>query len=115
MVKVGIIALATCLTMMVAIIAKPRITIRGIVFDTYPLVAAAGVIALLLSRGLTLKQFGAGLTADTAVNPIKILALFFSMTFLSVYLDEAGFFHYLAGRTLARAGSDQRKLLTSLF
>ncbi len=115
MVKVGIIALATCLTMMVAIIAKPRITIRGIVFDTYPLVAAAGVIALLLSHGLTLKQFGAGLTADTAVNPIKILALFLSMTFLSVYLDEAGFFHYLAGRTLARAGSDQRKLLTSLF
>ncbi len=114
-VKVGIIALATCLTMMIAIIAKPRITIRGIVFDTYPLVAAAGVIAILLSGGLSLSQFGTGLTADTAVNPIKILALFFSMTFLSVYLDEAGFFHYLAGRTLARAGSDQRKLLTSLF
>lgn len=115
MVKVGIIALATCLTMMFGIIAKPRITIRGVVFDTYPLVAAAGVIALLLSGGLSLRAFGTGLTADTAVNPIKILALFFSMTFLSVYLDEAGFFHYLAGRTLARAGSDQRKLLTSLF
>ena len=115
MVKVGIIALATCLIMMTAIIAKPRITIRGIVFDTYPLVAITGLILLLVLGGLTPKQYAAGLTADTAVNPIKILALFFSMTFLSVYLDEAGFFHYLAGRTLARAGSDQRKLLTSLF
>ena len=115
MVLAGVICAVTCLTMMAAIVWKPRITIRGVYFDTYPLVAAAGVLALLVSGGLTLRQFGAGLTADTAVNPIKILALFFSMTFLSVYLDEAGFFHYLAGRTLARAGSDQRKLLTSLF
>ena len=115
MVKVGVLCLLTCLVMMAAIVWKPRITIRGVFFDTYPLVAAAGVIALLLSGGLTFRQFGAGLTADTAVNPLKILALFFSMTFLSVYLDEAGFFHYLAGRTLARAGSDQRKLLASLF
>ena len=115
MIKVGILCLLTCLTMMAAIIWKPRITIRGVYFDTYPLVAAAGLIAILVSGGLTLTQFGSGLTADTAVNPIKILALFFSMTFLSVYLDEAGFFHYLAGRTLSRAGSDQRKLLRSLF
>lgn len=115
MVLAGVICAVTCLTMMAAIVWKPRITIRGVFFDTYPLVAAAGVLALLASGALTLRQFGTGLTADTAVNPIKILALFFSMTFLSVYLDEAGFFHYLAGRTLARAGSDQRKLLGSLF
>ena len=115
MVKVGVLCLITCLVMMAAIVWKPRITIRGVFFDTYPLVAAAGVIALLVCGGLSFRQFGAGLTADTAVNPLKILALFFSMTFLSVYLDEAGFFHYLAGRTLARAGSDQRKLLASLF
>ncbi|MBO4767178.1 MAG: hypothetical protein J5532_07760 [Lachnospiraceae bacterium] len=115
MVLAGVICAVTCLTMMAAIVWKPRITIRGVFFDTYPLVAAAGVLALLAGGALTLRQFGTGLTADTAVNPIKILALFFSMTFLSVYLDEAGFFHYLAGRTLARAGSDQRKLLGSLF
>ena len=115
MVLAGVICAVTCLTMMAAIVWKPRITIRGVFFDTYPLVAAAGVFALLAGGALTLRQFSTGLTADTAVNPIKILALFFSMTFLSVYLDEAGFFHYLAGRTLARAGSDQRKLLGSLF
>ena len=82
MVLAGVICAVTCLTMMAAIVWKPRITIRGVYFDTYPLVAAAGVLALLVSGGLTLRQFGAGLTADTAVNPIKILALFFSMTFL---------------------------------
>jgi len=115
MILTGILCAATCLTMMAAILWKPRITIRGVFFDTYPLVALAGLLALLVSGRLTLVGFGAGLTADTAVNPIKILALFLSMTFLSIYLDEAGFFHYLAGRTLARAGSDQRRLLTSLF
>ncbi len=115
MVKAGIICLVTCLVMMIAIIRKPKITIGGVMFDTYPIVALAGLIGILLSGSLTGRQFVSGLTADTAVNPIKILLLFFSMTFLSVYLDEAGFFHYLAGKTLMKAGSDQRKLLRSLF
>lgn len=115
MLAVGLICGLTCLIMMVAIVWKPQAVIRGIHFDTYPFIALFGCLVLLASGMLPMEHFLNGLTADSAVNPIKILVLFLSMTFLSVYLDEAGFFHYLAGVTLRRAGNDQKKLLRSLF
>ena len=55
------------------------------------------------------------LTSDTAINPLKILVLFISMTVLSIYLDELGFFRYLANKTLKRAGKDQKKLFIYLY
>jgi len=55
------------------------------------------------------------LTADTAVNPLKILVLFLSMTALSVFLDELGFFRFLACFALKRAGASQKKLFLILF
>ena len=50
---------------------------------------------ILLTGNVTWKEFYQGLTADTAMNPLKILVLFFSMTFLSVVLDEVGLFRVL--------------------
>ena len=82
------------------------------IFWIAPLFGAALVV---LFSELTLSSVWAGLTADTAVNPLKILLLFFAMTLMSVFLDEAGFFRYLAGLTLRRAGTDQRKLFFLLY
>lgn len=53
--------------------------------------------------------------ADTAVNPVKILVLFISMTVLSVFLDEIGFFRFLANVTLKKAGASQKKLFLLLY
>ncbi len=53
--------------------------------------------------------------ADSAVNPIKILVLFISMTILSVFLDEIGFFRFLANVTLKKAGTSQKKLFFLLY
>ncbi len=53
--------------------------------------------------------------ADTDVNPIKILVLFLSMTLISVFLDNTGFFSYLAMAALKRAGRSQLTLLLSLY
>lgn len=97
------------------ILWKPQVKYRGIIFDTYPLVALTGCLILLVSGHLPFSVYWQGLTADTSVNPLKILVLFFSMTFLSVYLDEAGFFRYLAGVTLGHAGGSQKKLLLYLY
>ena len=49
------------------------------------------------------------------MNPIKILTLFLSLTFLSVYLDELGFFRRLAFSMLRRARGSQMKLFLSLY
>ena len=74
-----------------------------------------GALVLVLVGVLSPAEVWRGLTADRAVNPIKILILFFSMTLMSVFLDEVGFFAYLAGAVLVRAGSDQRKLFLLLY
>ena len=57
----------------------------------------------------------AALFSDSAVNPVKILVLFLSMTVLSVFLDEQGFFRYLAVAVLRRAGGGQRRLFLILY
>lgn len=49
------------------------------------------------------------------MNPIKILVLFISMTILSIFLDETGFFRYLAAATLKKAGGSQKKLFILLY
>lgn len=115
MLAVGLICGITCACMIGMILWKPQVKYRGVIFDTYPLVALAGCLVLLISGHLPLHVYWQGLTADTSVNPLKILILFFSMTFLSVYLDEAGFFRYLAGVTLGMAGSSQKRLLLFLY
>ena len=74
-----------------------------------------GALLLILLGKPALPSVWAGLTADTAVNPIKILVLFFAMTLMSVFLDEEGFFRYLAGVVLCKAGADQRKLFFLLY
>jgi arsenical pump membrane protein len=60
-------------------------------------------------------EVGKALVADNAVNPLKILILFISMTVLSVFLDELGFFRYLANAVLKRAHSGQKKLFLYLY
>ncbi len=74
-----------------------------------------GALLLILLGDPELSRVWAGLTADSAVNPLKILVLFFAMTLMSVFLDEEGFFRYLAGVVLCRAGTDQRKLFFLLY
>ena len=74
-----------------------------------------GALLLLACRVLSPGEVLAGLNADSAINPIKILVLFFAMTLMSVFLDEEGFFRYLASAVLVRAGRDQRKLFFLLY
>ena len=73
-------------------------------------------VCLLLALGLVAPaEVLSGLTASGEVNPLKILTLFLSMTFLSVFLDEAKFFGYLATVILKKAGKNQFVFFLYLF
>lgn len=74
-----------------------------------------GSIALLLFRLLPLPVMWEGLTSSGSINPLKILTLFISMTTLSIYLDEVGFFSYIAGISLKFAKTSQLRLFCVLF
>lgn len=77
-----------------------------------PLVIA---VILLLAKGVDASAVWAQFTSKDAMNPLKILVLFLSMTGLSVYLDEIGFFRWLANATLKKAGASQKKLFFLLY
>lgn len=66
-------------------------------------------------KDFTLSFILQNIFADTAVNPVKILVLFISMTLLSVFLDEIGFFRFLANVTLKKSGTSQKKLFFLLY
>jgi arsenical pump membrane protein len=88
---------------------------KGHKIGVYWLPAFAGAVLLLVFGLLSPKELWQGLTASGEMNPLKILALFLSLTFLSVYLDELGFFRRLAFSMLRHARGSQKKLFLCLY
>ena len=110
-----VIAAATCALMIASIRFFPVVTIRGRRIDLYPIIVLIGAAAMLAARQTTFSAIGSAFTNASAVNPLKILVLFLSMTLISVFLDEVGFFRYLASKALRVAGGDQRKMFALLY
>lgn len=76
-----------------------------------PLVIA---VILLLAKGVDASAVWAQFTSKDAMNPLKILVLFLSMTGLSVYLDEIGFFRWLANATLKKQAQVRKIVFSAL-
>ena len=108
MIATVIIVIVTFVLLTSSILFFPSLSVGRHKVGTYWIVALVGAVILLASRLVPLAEVWRGLTADNGINPIKILVLFFSMTFLSVVLDELGFFAYLADRAVRAAGKSQR-------
>lgn len=115
MVAVIIISLLTVLATAALALFEPCLHPAHPAVRIYWVAPLFGALLLVLGGWMPVGEALAGLLADSAVNPIKILVLFFSMTLMSVFLDEAGFFRYLAGAVLHRAGKSQKKLFILLY
>ena len=109
------IFLVTCAALITLVFAKPSVMIGGKKISIFWLAPLLGAVALMIGGYLTPAEIAAGLTAAGDVNPLKILLLFFSMTMMSVYLDEIGFFRLLAHKVLARAKGSQLTLFFLLY
>ena len=53
--------------------------------------------------------------SSSSINPLKILILFFSMTFLSIFLDEVGFFRFLASFLILKCKTNQKSLFLLMY
>lgn len=98
-----------------SILLFPHIKIKHLKLDTYWLIALLGAIILVATTLCPIDQIVSSWTSKTAVNPLKILVLFFSMTVLSIYLDELGLFRYLASVAVNKAKSHQYVLFFVLY
>ena len=72
-----IISITTCLTIVVTTLVKPNLKIKGVTINFYWIIALIGALILLCSTLVGLDEFWSGLTANTGINPILILILFF--------------------------------------
>ena len=114
-IAVLILFLVTCAALITLVFAKPSVMIGGKKISIFWLAPLLGAVALMIGGFITPSEIAAGLTSAGDVNPLKILVLFFSMTMMSVYLDEIGFFRLLAHKVLARAKGSQITLFFLLY
>ncbi len=110
-----VISILTCLSLILSVLFFPKVKIFKKQLNTYFLVCLAGAMLILLFNCISLEEAFNGLTVKSDINPFKILILFISMTFLSVFLDEVGFFSYLASFATKKAKSNQLTLFIILY
>ena len=115
MVATLVIALITFALMTLSIVFFPVIKIGKVKLGTYWVVALVGAIVLLATSLAPIQRVYEELTAARSVNPLKILVLFFSMTILSIYLDEVGLFRHLASVATKKAKGNQLGLFFILY
>ncbi len=110
------IGIVVCLGIILSVLFLPEVRIgKKVVISPYWVIALIGAIAMIACGGISFPDLIKSFTADTAVNPLKILGVFFGMTVLSVFLDEAGFFAFLASVALNKANKSQNKLFTVFY
>ncbi len=115
MVATLVISIITCLTMIGFIILKPSFTIKRVSIGSYWVVSLIGALILILTSLVPLDNVVSAIFAHSAINPIKILVIFITITIISVFLDEVGFFKLAASFALKKAGNNQIKLFIILY
>ncbi len=81
----------------------------------YPFIPLLGGFAMLAAGGLSFRSVANAFLVNSSVNPIRILILFLSMTVFSLILDQTGFFGYISGVILKRAGGGQIRIFLTLY
>jgi arsenical pump membrane protein len=101
--------------MFLSIIFLPQVKIGRFdlpVFWIPPFLAAV----ILMAAGILDNQaLCTDLTSSADINPFFILVLFFSMTLISIVLDETGFFRYLAEKAAEKSKGSQFRLFLILY
>ena len=115
MIATIVISSLTFVSVILSILLFPHIHIGKFRLDTYWLIALAGATALLATSLAPIKDVWAQLTTQNSINPLKILILFFSMTMISVVLDELGLFRYLASVASSKAKEKQLILFLMFY
>ena len=111
---VVILSLLTCLGVILTSIFNVHFEIKGKTIHVYWMVALIGAVLVILTS-LSFSEWWSALTKSGGINPLKILALFLSMSLISIFLDELGFFAHLANWTLKRVKGSQISLFITLY
>ena len=106
-------AILSILGMFLCILLYPQLHITNISINTFWIPPLIGGLIILIYAGYD--NFFRKITEDSSLNPLKILALFISISFISIVLDESSFFQFLASAIVQRFKSSQLKLFIILY
>jgi arsenical pump membrane protein len=109
------IVIASVALMFICIIFFPKIKIGKVSLSTFYFPPLVGAIILISTGLINYQTLWTSMTASNTINPIFILVLFFSMTLISIVLDEAGFFRYLAEKTAQSTSMNQKTLFLDFY
>jgi len=101
--------------MFVSLMVFPEAKIKGKSFETFFIGPLLGAVIILCFGLIDYSDLGKSLIQSGSINPLEILALFLSMSFLSIVLDEAGFFSYLACKVANKSKGSQYTLFFLLY
>ena len=90
-----IIAALTCVAFICNILIKPTVNTKGKSYGIYWIAPLLGALACIIAGVISPKQLLEGLTADSDINPLKILALFLNPA-MSAKLASFAFFSLFA-------------------
>ena len=109
----GIILLSVSILLMILCIIKGYKLFNKISAHILPVFICA--ILFVILKIAPLESIKDTFLTNSSINPLKIVVLLLSLSFLSIYLDELGFFRYLASVALARGNKNQFKLFIKLY
>lgn len=110
-----IISILTVCLLIICVIFFPKVKIKKVTLQSFWIASLFGMILLIITGVISLNEIKEGIFREGSINPIKILVLFFSMTILSIILDEEGFFSYLAGIVSEKCRRSQIVLMISFY
>ncbi len=109
------ISILSILGMFICILKYPALRIKGITIDTFYLPILFGAILLLCIPLFNKEVLWNILFSNSSLNPLKILVLFICVSILSISLDEAGFFRYIATIFINKYNKSQFMLFIVLY
>ena len=112
---VTILCLIGIIGMFLCILFCPTIKIKGKNIETFFIPVSIIALILLIFPLFDKHEFISILTSNSSLNPLKILILFMSVSFLSIALDTSGFFGYIATIFINKYKASQFKLFTILY
>ncbi len=110
-----IIVPLTLILMTMSLLWFPQWHVFGKRWQSYWIVALLGALLTWIASGMNVTFLFEAWSGDGAMNPLRILSLFFAFTVLAIFLDEVGFIKYLAYLALSKAGTSQSKLFLVWF
>lgn len=110
-----VISAISVIGMIISILVKPYAKIGKVKLGVYCAVVFIGALVTLVTKTLPFDVAVDGILADTSVNPLKILVLFISMTLISIFLGDSGFFALVANKIFEVSKENQIKLFSILY